>query len=192
MVTEMTQQVAMGCVPPILVPNYEQDPAKAGHGHLTSVAQVVRNRPLPDGETVIILDTCVLTTLPWNSTVWELFRAVRSAGNPRAAVSEMVLAELLAQREREYQAALDKAHGAHQGLWSLQFGETSGGFAHWPVVLGTDTHVAQWDVLYWQVLEVLPLSREGAVGGCGVRRSGSARPSPPGKAPSAPETLRSG
>ncbi|MFG3518579.1 hypothetical protein [Streptomyces bobili] len=65
----------------------------------------------------------MVTALPWNSTVWELFRAVRAAGTGRIAISEMVLIELLAQRGREYSSALDNATAAHQALWKLQFAD---------------------------------------------------------------------
>jgi predicted transcriptional regulator len=38
MVTEMTRRIATDDLPPIMVPQYQQDPPKPGHGHLTSVA----------------------------------------------------------------------------------------------------------------------------------------------------------
>ncbi|MGW3631870.1 PIN domain-containing protein [Streptomyces sp. NPDC005122] len=112
----------------------------------------------------LILDTCAVTTLPWNSTVWELFRAVRAAGTARIAIPEMVLIELLAQREREYRSALDKAEAAHQALWKLQFSDEEA-MVHWPAVSGVEDHVKHWEGIYWRSLEILPLTREAAVEG---------------------------
>ncbi|MFJ3229125.1 PIN domain-containing protein [Streptomyces sp. NPDC086783] len=112
----------------------------------------------------LILDTCMVTALPWNSTVWELFRAVRAAGTARIAVPEMVLIELLAQRERDYRSALDKATAAHQALWKLQFVDVDA-LAHWPAVSSVEDHVKLWEDIYRRSLEILPLTREAAVEG---------------------------
>jgi hypothetical protein len=112
----------------------------------------------------LILDTCVVTALPWNSTVWELFRAVRAAGTGRIAISEMVLIELLAQRGREYSSALDKATAAHQALWKLQFVDMDATHV-WPAVYSPEDSLQKWEDIYRQTMEVLPLTREAAVEG---------------------------
>ncbi|WP_330457407.1 PIN domain-containing protein [Streptomyces sp. NBC_00820] len=116
--------------------------------------------PLP----TLILDTCVVTTLPWNSTIWELFRAVRTAGLQRIAIPEMVLMELLAQRSREYDSACKKAYAAHEALWKLQFVENEA-FHHFPAVYSPQDYLKRWEEIYRTTLEVLPLSREAAVEG---------------------------
>ncbi|MEV7427757.1 PIN domain-containing protein [Streptomyces sp. NPDC091212] len=112
----------------------------------------------------LILDTCVVTALPWNSTVWELFRAVRAAGTGRIAIPEMVLIELLAQRGREYSSALDKATAAHRALWKLQFVDIDATHV-WPAVYSPEDSLQKWEAIYRQTMEVLPLTREAAVEG---------------------------
>lgn len=106
----------------------------------------------------------MVTALPWNSTVWELFRAVRAAGTGRIAISEMVLIELLAQRGREYSSALDNATAAHQALWKLQFGDIDATHV-WPAVYSSEDSLQKWEDIYRQTMEVLPLTQEAAVEG---------------------------
>ncbi|MFI8405181.1 PIN domain-containing protein [Streptomyces sp. NPDC085463] len=113
---------------------------------------------------MLILDTCAVTALPWDSTIWEMFRAVRAAGTGRIAISEMVLIELLAQRDREYRSARDKAAAAHEALWSMQFTDVDSSHV-WPAVYSPEDSLQKWEDIYRQTMEVLPLTREAAVEG---------------------------
>ncbi|GGN46729.1 PIN domain-containing protein [Streptomyces fuscichromogenes] len=110
---------------------------------------------------MIILDTCVLTDQQHNSPIWELLYALRQSGTERIALPEMVLVELLAQRERTYEEALRKAHDSYAQLWKMQFGESDGA-EHWPAVELVDWHVNDWRALYERTFEILPLTLEAA------------------------------
>lgn len=96
---------------------------------------------------MISIDTCVLTEHQHTGSIWELLYALRTSGAQRVAIPEMVLVELLAQRERRYEAVLEKARNAYDALWKLQF-STSDGSELWPAVDRVHRHVEQWDALY--------------------------------------------
>jgi hypothetical protein len=110
---------------------------------------------------VIILDTCVLTEQQRTSPIWELLYALRTSGTQRVTIPEMVLVELLAQRQRRYEATLDKARNSYDTLWKLQF-SPSDGSEHWPAVDTVEQHVERWEALYRRTFEVLPLTLEAA------------------------------
>ncbi|MFJ9565956.1 PIN domain-containing protein [Streptomyces fuscichromogenes] len=110
---------------------------------------------------MIILDTCVLTEQQHSSPIWELLYALRESGTQRVALPEMVLVELLAQRQRRYEETLEKAGNAYNALWKLQFSDSDGS-EHWPAVETVQHHVRLWDALYRRTFEVLPLTLEAA------------------------------
>ncbi|MFI1379931.1 PIN domain-containing protein [Embleya sp. NPDC020886] len=110
---------------------------------------------------MIILDTCVLTKQGPNSPFWEWSHALRQDGTRRVALPEMVLFELLAQREREYEGALSKAREAHKALWALDFDPDDAG-ARWAAPVTPAQHVKQWETLYRRTFEILPLTPEAA------------------------------
>lgn len=110
---------------------------------------------------MIILDTCVLTEQQRSSPIWELLYALRESGTQRVALPEMVLVELLAQRQRRYEETLKKAQNAYNALWKLQFSDSDGSEL-WPAVDTVQNHVKLWDALYRRTFEVLPLTLEAA------------------------------
>ncbi|MGW0647477.1 PIN domain-containing protein [Streptomyces umbrinus] len=111
---------------------------------------------------MIIIDTCVLTRQPWDSPLWELLSAVKASGTQSIAIPEMVLMELLAQRERQYAEALNKAEAAHRNLHALQFSDRDAS-EHWPAVYSPATFVEKWEEIYRHAFDILPLTHGAAV-----------------------------
>jgi hypothetical protein len=109
---------------------------------------------------VLILDTCILTRQRWDSPIWELLRALKEGGTQELAIPELVLFELLAQREREYLEAVSAADKANAALQELQFGVTGRGVYQEPVV--PEHHLRAWNGLYRRTFTVLPLTLEAA------------------------------
>ncbi|NJQ04534.1 DUF4935 domain-containing protein [Streptomyces lonarensis] len=113
-------------------------------------------------ESILILDTNVLATLPRSSPLWEILRAINATSTIRVAIPEMCLMELLSRRRREYESVFDNATKAFSALYALQFSPEDG-MAHWPAVAGSESHTEKWEYLYRDSLDIIPLTRHAAV-----------------------------
>lgn len=110
---------------------------------------------------MLIIDTNALTRQGAGNPLWEQLYALKVSGKLTPAITEVVLVELLSQREREYEAAVTKAQDAYDALLALSINDDPG-LLHRPAPLPVTDHVQAWEQLYRRTLKVLPLTLEAA------------------------------